>query len=94
MIKYEITKRETCPVCNGAKKVEAYEWRDYNFAERVFKVEHGRNMNEAEFDAYWKGLGYEDIPAEESWCGTCEGTGIIETKMELVDALNELGVLK
>jgi len=35
---------------------------------------------------------YGDPPPEEELCGECEGTGTIETEVDLLDALDELGV--
>jgi hypothetical protein len=87
---YLIRKVETCPVCKGEEFLYNPEWAELN-------EEHARRCKGmppderfAEFNRMVKEKWPFGEPPEEEPCCECEGTGKIETWIDLRQALEEL----
>jgi hypothetical protein len=88
MAKFYVMKEETCPRCGGEKYIQPQIWVDYWAWVRDFKNHNGRLPDPGE-DPTWV---YE-LPAEEILCPDCNGRGVQTEKVELADALHELGCI-
>jgi len=95
--KYLVRKIETCPECNGDGHIANKDWQRINRENVEWMEAHGIKPPSDEAIDDWnrrirQRWPYGDPPPEEELCGECEGTGTIETEVDLLDALDELGV--
>ena len=87
MAEYLVIKRETCAVCQGFGNVMHPLW------EELCK-EMGAPLSEEQIKKWFRSKGYDQPPPEEEECKACGGKGFIESKVPLLEALKDLGVLK
>lgn len=89
MSEYLVTKKTVCPECdNGTAQHPAWAafWE---------KFSPGNWPEPADERAYWLYRGYrKGPPPEEINCPHCEGRGVIETSIGLIEALTELNVIR
>jgi len=77
-----VTYRETCPECHGEKYLCDATWQAFHEAGIAF-------VSETVQREWWssKGFDWDDLPAEEYPCPTCEGAGYVEGEVPLREAL-------
>ena len=78
---YYVVARKRCPECNGDGYVEHPDWR----ALVKYEAETGRIVDD--LDAWFRERGYDYPPDQEVICDECNGSGWIETRVRLEDAL-------
>jgi DnaJ-class molecular chaperone len=96
MTTYFVIKRETCPVCAGQGIVNSPEWTEANafFQDLEQRTRNGllsRPRMWQIWDSKVRDRGWENILEEEP-CVECEGKGVVETQVDLAEALAALGV--
>lgn len=88
--KYYLTKEYPCRECNCTGVVQNPLW--HLFWDQFKEV--GCNMNVSEIRAWFgehAGWYDEELPAEEDVCPECEGNKVIVERIELAQALSEIG---
>lgn len=78
---YYVIARKRCPECNGDGYVEHPDWR----ALVKYEAETGRIVDD--LDAWFRERGYDYPPDQEVVCDECGGTGWIETRARLEEAI-------
>jgi hypothetical protein len=94
---YLITKRETCPVCEGDQYLANPDWQRINRENNEWMEARGITTFTDEALADWNDRikvcwPYGDPPPEAELCHECEGQGTVETQVDLAEALAALGV--
>jgi hypothetical protein len=88
MAKFYVTKEEICPRCRGEKYIQHQIWVDYWAWVTEFKEQHNGRLPNPDEEPIWA----NELPAsEEILCPDCDGLGVKTEKVELADALRELG---
>ena len=95
MTEFIVTKRETCPICDGDGYLYDEDWARFN---EEFKGV-SQSANQGEMFAWWREQGYsvyswKDTPPEEHQCWKCNGRGYLDGVTTLSEALKELGVIQ
>ena len=91
MSDFFVLKREVCPECQGRKWLSHPAWLE--FGEWYESQEPA--PNEAQGKIWWQEHGWwGELPPEEYQCSTCEGKGMVEQEVDLMQALDKLGVSK
>ena len=81
MVKFMLKQVSPCPVCRGQKVVQHPAWAEFWKTNDILK-------STEQVDA-WFGVnyGYASAPDEEIDCDECDGTGQIESEIDLREAL-------
>lgn len=88
--KYYLTKESTCRECGGKGVVPNPLWQ--LFWDKFKSI--GCSMPTIEIKAWFRnhvGWCEEELPSEEDYCHECEGNKIIVERIELAQALSEIG---
>ncbi|GIW33749.1 hypothetical protein [Meiothermus sp.] len=84
---YYVTKVEPCPQCGGSGVILHPYWREYweEFDNRLAPTK-------AEHYTFWRNHGYNPYspPSEEITCHNCNGSGCIESRASLEEALRAI----
>ena len=84
MIKFMLKQISPCSICHGCKVIQHPAWADF------FKT-HDILQSTEQADAWFSAnYGYASAPDEEIECADCEGTGQIETEIDLREALSAI----
>jgi len=101
MIRYLITKEETCPKCDGHKLVQHWAWVEFweNHTTEEYRALQDKDGYMEEWfeergymveSAPYMGQTVSLFPPEEVECSECRGTGIIRTEVNFQEVLNLL----
>lgn len=93
-IGYFVTKREKCAECNGTGMVMHPMWKE-------FFRENPKPLSTEDEATWWTKRGYDierrqashfyqGLPPEEIDCRVCSGSGVLETPVELLQAIKEV----
>lgn len=95
--KYFIRKEDNCPRCKGEGKYQHPAWEEY------WKENEGKPTMSIKEDLAWfeshgwiesAGFRFETdndgLPTEEITCRTCEGQGVLNEEVDLMDVLPEI----
>lgn len=86
--KYLVEIEETCPVCEGKKHYHHPAW-DLYWAETK-----GEGFAaDIDKEVWFRAQGYLTVPQERVPCDFCDYTGTTRRRVELTEALADLGLL-
>lgn len=88
MTTYYVLSVEPCDTCNGIGRI-------YNSFWEQLSIQHPGYTNQ-QIEEFFLARGYQpqDIPDEERDCDQCGGVGVLTRQVELIEALNALGLTK
>jgi hypothetical protein len=105
---YYVKKKETCFLCNGSKYISNPIYEDFAIAEKKYVADNPQPTSDCEYQAWnkkkyqWEcdwfaNQGYpggaSGWPIEEYLCDNCDGTGIVQSEVDLMHALKDIGVI-
>jgi hypothetical protein len=88
----EILTRNKCSECDGCGVIYHWAWKEFNDEDEAYKKEYGhyRDMEQKDVNEWFYKKGFSKLPPEEPTCSECEGSGIIESWIDIKDLATQI----